>query len=168
MVPSLREALHHYTRAEYGRCLAHLQPGSSLRRDLELDLHLQAHVPKLVDMIRERCVVQYCQPYSSVSLETMGRVFGCDINEIEEIASKLIERGGMDGMKLSSSGRVRIDAHAKTLSVEDPNVAERRARRRVRVNAAKMGVLFKRNAEGMLQREFDLFGIYNLVLLVCV
>jgi hypothetical protein len=82
----------------------------------------------------------------------MGCVFGCGAKEMEEVVAKLISTGGMDDMKLG--GRVRIDAYAKTLCVEDPSVAERRERRRVRVMAAKMGVQFKRNAEGMLMREF--------------
>lgn len=148
----MREALRHYSRAEYGQCLSYLQPGSSVRRDLEIDLHLHTHVPTLLDMIRDRCILQYFQPYSSVSLEKMGSVFGCDVKEMEGVVSKLISSGGMDGMKFG--GRVRIDAHAKTLGVEDPSVNERRERRRVRVMAAKMGVQFKRNAEGMLLREF--------------
>lgn len=152
LVPSMREALRHYSRAEYGLCLSYLQPGSSLRRDLEIDLHLHVHVPTLLDMIRDRCILQYFQPYSSVCLDKMGCVFGCSVKEMEEVVSKLISSGGMEGMKLG--GRVRIDAHAKTLCVEDPTVAERRARRRVRVMAAKMGVQFKRNTEGMLLREF--------------
>jgi hypothetical protein len=148
----MREALRHYARAEYGPCLSYLQPGSALRRDLEIDLHLHSHVSTLLDMIRDRCIVQYFQPYSSVSLEKMGCVFGCSVKEMEEVVSKLISSGGgMDGMKLG--GRVRIDAYAKTLSIEDPSVAERRERRRARVMAAKMGVQFKRNAEGMLMSE---------------
>ena len=109
-------------------------------------------MPTLLDMIRDRCILQYFQPYSSVSLEKMGCVFGCGAKEMEEVVAKLISTGEMDGMKLG--GRVRIDAYAKTLCVEDPSVAERRERRRVRVMAAKMGVQFKRNAEGMLMREF--------------
>jgi hypothetical protein len=148
----MREALRHYARAEYGPCLSYLQPGSALRRDLEIDLHLQSHVPTLLDMIRDRCIVQYFQPYSSVSLEKMGCVFGCSVKEMEEVVSKLIRSGGMDGMK-KLGGRVRIDAYAKTLSIEDSSVAERRERRRARVMAAKMGVQFKRNAEGMLMSE---------------
>ena len=147
----MREALRHYARAEYGPCLSYLQPGSALRRDLEIDLHLQSHVPTLLDMIRDRCIVQYFQPYSSVSLEKMGCVFGCSVKEMEVVVSKLISSGGMDRMKLG--GRVRIDAYAKTLSIEDSSVAERRERRRARVMTAKMGVQFKRNAEGMLMSE---------------
>ena len=148
----MREALRHYSRAEYGQCLALLQ--HSIKRDLLLDIHLHAHVPILLDMIRDRCIVQYFQPYSSVSLEKMGHVFGYDnVDEIEEVVAKLISNGGVDGMSLGN-GRARINALDKTLSVEGPRSLERKARRQARVRAAKMGVQFARNAEGMILREF--------------
>ena len=163
LVPALREALRHYCRAEYGPCLSYLQHGrSSIRRDLDIDLHLHSHVPVLLDMIRDRCILQYFKPYSSVSLEKMGNVFGCTVKEMEEAVSKLIVNGGMDGMKLGD--RVRIDAYAKTLCVEDSKVAERRARRRVRVMAAKMGVQFSRNAEGMLLRKCVTIILFKIVI----
>mmetsp|Transcript_29310 Transcript_29310/g.70722 ORF Transcript_29310/g.70722 Transcript_29310/m.70722 type:complete len:229 (+) Transcript_29310:2-688(+) len=151
----MREALCHYSRAEYGQCLSLLQH-SSIRRDLLLDIHLHAHVPALLDMIRDRCIVQYFRPYSSVSLEKMGRVFGCNAREMEEVVAKLISGTGSDGGEedegMSLGDGARINALEKTLSVEGPRSVERRARRRARVRAAKMGVVFARNAEGMIMR----------------
>lgn len=155
LVPTMREALRHYSRAEYGQCLSLLQHGS-IRRDLLLDIHLHAHVPALLDMIRDRCIVQYFRPYSSVSLEKMGRVFGCNAREMEEVVAKLISGTGIDGAEedegMSLGEGARINALEKTLSVEGPRSVERRARRRARVRAAKMGVVFARNAEGMIMR----------------
>ena len=157
LVPTMREALCHYSRAEYGQCLSLLQH-SSIRRDLLLDIHLHAHVPALLDMIRDRCIVQYFRPYSSVSLEKMGRVFGCNAREMEEVVAKLISGTGNDGAEedegMSLGDGARINALEKTLSVEGPRSVERRARRRARVRAAKMGVVFARNAEGMIMREY--------------
>ena len=150
LVPSMREALRHYSRAEYGQCLALLQ--GTIQRDILLDIHLHAHVPILLDMIRNRCIVQYFQPYSSVSLEKMGGVFGCSVDEMEDVIANLISNGGEDGMSLGEGAR--INALDKTLSVEGPKSVERKARRKARVNAAKMGVLFTRNAEGMILREY--------------
>mmetsp|Transcript_11235 Transcript_11235/g.24713 ORF Transcript_11235/g.24713 Transcript_11235/m.24713 type:complete len:571 (+) Transcript_11235:101-1813(+) len=148
LVPAMREALRHYSRAEYGQCLALLQ--TTIRHDLLLDIHLHTHVPILLDMIRDRCIVQYFQPYSSVSLEKMGNVFGCTVKEMEDVVAKLISNGGVDGLSLGEGAR--INALDKTLSVEGPKSVERKARRRARVMAAKMGVQFTRNAEGMLLR----------------
>ena len=144
----MREALRHYSRAEYGQCLELLQ--TTIQRDLLVDIHLHAHVPILLDMIRDRCIVQYFQPYSSVSLEKMGDVFGCSVKEMEDVVAKLISNGGVDGISLGEGAR--INALEKTLNVEGAKSVGKKARRKVRVNAAKMGVLFNRNAEGMILR----------------
>lgn len=153
LVPTMREVLRHYSRAEYGQCLSLLQGG--LRRDLLLDIHLHAHVPALLDMIRDRCIVQYFRPYSSVSLEKMGRVFGCSSLEMEGVVARLLTTGDRAdvGMYLGE-GRARINARDGTLTVEAPGSAERRAGRRARVMAAKMGRQFTREAEAVILREF--------------
>jgi len=149
LVPTMREALRHYSRAEYGRCLSLLQSGT-LRRDLLLDVHLHAHVPVLLDMIRDRCIAQYFQPYSSVGLERMGNVFGCTLGEMEEVVAELLSGSGAEGVSLGEGAR--INALEGTLSVEGSRSVERKARRKARVRAAKMGVQFTRNAEGMILR----------------
>ena len=100
-------------------------------------------------MIRDRCIIQYFKPYSSVSLEKMGTVFGCTTTEMEDIVANLISNGGVEGMSLGEGARINA---LETLSVEGPASVERKARRKARVKAAKMGVLFTRNAEGMLLR----------------
>jgi hypothetical protein len=148
LVPAMKEALRHYSLAEYGQCISILQ--NTIQRDLLLDIHLHAHVPSLLDMIRDRCIVQYFQPYSSVSLEKMGKVFGYNVMDIEAVVAKLISNGGVGGTTLGEGAR--INALDKTLSVESQSTVERKARRRARVRAAKMGLHFVRNAEGIISR----------------
>jgi len=146
LVPTMRETLRHYSKAEYGACLSLLQ--TTIQHDLLLDIHLHAHVPILLDMIRDRCIVQYFQPYSSVSLAKMGIVFGCSVDEMEEVVAKLIASGGVDGQGLGEGSR--INALEKTLCIEGQK--EKRERRKVYVRASKMGVEFERNAVGMILR----------------
>jgi COP9 signalosome complex subunit 1 len=148
LVPSVRDALRHYSLAEYGPCMSILQ--GTVRKDISLDIHLHPHVNTLLDMIRDRCIVQYFSPYSSVSLEKMGAVFGHDVVEMEKIVAKLIQNGAVEGVSLGVGAR--INAIDKTLSVFSASCVERKARRRARVKAAKMGVEFVRNAEGMIMR----------------
>eukprot|EP00804_Cyclotella_cryptica_P006535 CCRYP_012795-RB/>CCRYP_012795-RB protein AED:0.08 eAED:0.08 QI:33/1/1/1/1/1/5/63/522 len=148
LVPAMRDALRHYSLAEYGQCISILQ--SSVRRDILLDIHLHAHVPVLLDMIRDRCIVQYFQPYSSVSLEKMGKVFGYNESDMEDIVANLIINGGVQGMSLGEGAR--INSLEKTLNVYSTSCVERKARRRARVKAAKMGINFVRNAEGLIMR----------------
>lgn len=148
LVPSIRDALRHYSLAEYGSCISILQ--NTVKRDILLDIHLHSHVNTLMDMIRDRCIVQYFSPYSSVSLEKMGAVFGQNVADMEEIVAKLIKNGGVEGMTLGEGAR--INSINKTLSVYSSSTVERKARRRARVKAAKMGIDFVRNAEGMVMR----------------
>lgn len=145
----MRDALRHYSLAEYGLCISVLQ--NTVRRDILLDIHLHSHVPALLEMIRDRCIVQYFQPYSSVSLEKMGKVFGYSESDMEDIVAKLIINGGVHGMSLGEGAR--INSLEKTLSVYSSSCIERKARRRARVMAAKMGISFVRNAEAMIMRE---------------
>ena len=148
LVPSLRDALRHYSLAEYGACISTLQ--STVKKDIMLDIHLHSHVDTILDMIRDRCIVQYFSPYSSVSLEKMGGVFGQNVEDMESIVAKLIQSGGVEGVSLGEGAR--INAMDKTLTVFSSSCVERKARRRARVNAAKMGIEFVRNAEGMIMR----------------
>ena len=78
---------------------------------------------------------------------------------MEDVVAKLLigSDGGVDGMSLGEGAR--INALDKTLCVEGPKSVQRKARRRARVRAAKMGVEFARNAEGMILRE-SMFMIY--------
>lgn len=145
LVPDMREALRHYSRAEYGQCLSILQ--CTLKRDLLIDIHLHSHVPILLDMIRDKCIEQYFQPYSSVSLEKMGNVFGCTLKEMEMIVVKLVGNGS-----LGEGARVNIADF--TLCVESGESLNKKTRRRARVTAAKMGAHFTRSAEGMIMRKF--------------
>ena len=58
------------------------------------------------------------------------------------------------GVVLSLGEGARINSLEKTLSVEGNLMAKKKARRRARVMAAKMGVQFARNAEGVILREW--------------
>mmetsp|Transcript_4465 Transcript_4465/g.8242 ORF Transcript_4465/g.8242 Transcript_4465/m.8242 type:complete len:633 (-) Transcript_4465:168-2066(-) len=169
LVPTLRTALMHYSRAEYGPCLKIL---GEAEKEWILDIHLHHHLGGLMDRIRDRCIVQYFTPYSSASLVTMGKVFGCGVEEMEAMVCRLLSSAGdgngvnnavsgEDGAGTSpNDGRsptllgegVRINALDKTLCVENRRSVEKRARRRARVMAAKMGMQFERNAEAMLLR----------------
>lgn len=159
LVPDMREALRHYSRAEYGQCLSILQ--HTLKRDLLVDIHLHSHVPILLDMVRDKCIEQYFQPYSSASLEKMGSVFGCTLEEMEMIVVKLIGNGSL-------GEGARVNVADLTLRVESGDNLEKKTRRRARVAAAKMGAHFTRSAEGMIMRKSmppDIRLYYALLLL---
>lgn len=69
LLPWMRDAIRHFARAEYGEFLSIVD---SKKGDMYLDVHLHRHVDKILEQMRDRCLVQYFFPYLSVSLESMG------------------------------------------------------------------------------------------------
>jgi len=107
-------------------------------------------VPILLDMIRDRCITQYLVPYSCVSIEKMGRVFGCSACDMEGIVAKLLLNGELGNDE--RSGKVRINARDGTLSKESTSLGQKKAGRKARVLAMKMGRQFTRETESVLLR----------------
>lgn len=100
-------------------------------------------------MIRDRCITQYLVPYSCVSIEKMGRVFGYTACDMESIVAKLLYNGELGNDEHS---KVRINTHDGTLSKETATLGEMKAARKARVLAMKMGRQFTRETEGILLR----------------
>eukprot|EP00814_Leptocylindrus_danicus_P019093 CAMPEP_0116019462 /NCGR_PEP_ID=MMETSP0321-20121206/9253_1 /TAXON_ID=163516 /ORGANISM="Leptocylindrus danicus var. danicus, Strain B650" /LENGTH=586 /DNA_ID=CAMNT_0003490041 /DNA_START=144 /DNA_END=1904 /DNA_ORIENTATION=- len=110
LLPWMRDAIRHFARAEYGEFLSIV---GSKKGDMYLDVHLHRHVDKILEQIRDRCLVQYFFPYLSVSLESMGKRFGMNIDKIEDAVASLIEKGKIDA---------RINSRDKTLVAKEvPN-----------------------------------------------
>lgn len=71
--PHIRRATSFFVACKYTQCLEILE---SYRNDYLLDLYLQSHVLRIYGRIREKSMVQYFEPFGSVSLESMVAVFG--------------------------------------------------------------------------------------------
>ena len=69
LLPWMRDALRHFSRADYGTFLSIIE---SKRGEMLLDIHLHPHVNNIFEQIRDRCLVQYFNPFESVRLEAMG------------------------------------------------------------------------------------------------
>jgi hypothetical protein len=83
----------------------------------------------------------------------MGRVFGYTACNMERIVAKLLlngELGTTDDER--RSGKVRINARDGTLMKESTSLGEKKAVRKARVLAMKMGRQFTRETEGVLLR----------------
>ncbi|KPI45039.1 COP9 signalosome complex subunit 1 [Cyphellophora attinorum] len=71
--PHIRRATSFFVACKYTQCLEILE---SYRNDYLLDLYLQPHVDRLYRRVREKSIVQYFEPFGSVRLENMEKVFG--------------------------------------------------------------------------------------------
>ena len=58
-----------------------------------MDIHLSPHVNDLTQLIRDRALILYFQPFQSIRLQRMGEAFGMSIEEIEGHVVRLIQSG---------------------------------------------------------------------------
>ncbi len=72
----VRELLHDFYGSRYASCLRTL---AALRPSLALDMYLAPHVEALYSAIRQRALIQYTAPFTSVSLATMAEAFSSSV-----------------------------------------------------------------------------------------
>ena len=70
--PHIRRAISFFCASKYSQCLAILE---SYRADYLLDLYLQPHMNEIYKRVRTKAIVQYFQPFSKVTLESMEKMF---------------------------------------------------------------------------------------------
>jgi len=105
----VREVVNNFYDSKYTTCFAALD---GMRLLLTHDLHLREHVAGLYKRIRERALIQYCQPYISVDLEVMASAFNTSSGDLQLELATLIE-----SEKISA----RIDCQSNTLTASSAN-----------------------------------------------
>jgi len=74
-----------------------------------IDVHLSPHVHDLTNLIRNRAVVLYFQPFATIKLDRMSAAFGWTIEEVEYHVVNLIQSGDIQG---------RVDSQNKILQAK--------------------------------------------------
>ncbi len=111
MVPHLQDAIKCYMKADYGGCLQRMEP---MKEYLIRDLFMSPHVDTLWTMMREKCILQYSQPYSTVSLIAMKDSFRFEnVDEVEDVVASLIESKRLVGAKIDGVNRTLTRISAK-------------------------------------------------------
>ena len=70
--PHIRRAISFFCSSKYQQCLEILE---SYRADYQLDIYLQLHVSEIYKRVRTKSIVQYFQPFSKVTLQSMEKMF---------------------------------------------------------------------------------------------
>ena len=71
--PQIRRAINLFCASKYGQCLEILE---GYRADYLLDIYLQDHVASIFKQVRTKSIIQYFEPFSRVTLETLSNTFG--------------------------------------------------------------------------------------------
>jgi len=103
LAPEMREALDEFYSSRYAPCLNRLE---KMKASLLLDIHLHQHVESLYQRIRDRALIQYTSPFSSVDMNTMAEAFNTSVVGLEKELCALIRDGHV---------AARIDSHNKRL-----------------------------------------------------
>ena len=70
--PHVRRAIAFFVNAKYAQCLSTLE---AYRSDWLLDIYLQPLVADIFAVVRQKCIVQYFEAFSCVSLDELARHF---------------------------------------------------------------------------------------------
>lgn len=142
VIPHLKEAIEAYIRADYAECLSRLD---KVRGLWEMDMYLAPQSKELWEKVRGKCLIQYFEPYSSVSLYDVMESFSFDnMEQLEDLIADFIERKEMRN--------VRIDGVNKILSRLSVDQLERQRRKEMLRKLCRMGDGLLNNVEGMLLR----------------
>lgn len=141
-IPDLKEAIQAYVSADYRECLKLID---GLRGEWETDIYLAPQAETLWNRVRGKCLVQYFEPYCSVSMHTVMQSFAFEsVGEAENVVADLIEKKEIEGAK--------IDGVKNTLNELSAEQLERRRRRIMMRRLGRTGDLLLDEVEGMLLR----------------
>lgn len=103
--PQLIELLGSYTSSRFGRCFEIMR---SVKPRLLLDPFISRNVDELFEKIRQKCVLQYLQPYSTIKMATMAEAVGMSSAELQLSLLELIEQKHVSLKIDQNEGIVRI------------------------------------------------------------
>jgi hypothetical protein len=101
VVPEVAAIATDYFHSRYAACLSAL---ARLQPSLRLDVHVGAHVSRLIETVRHEALTLYFSPFSSVDMHRMAADFGLTCEALEAQVAALIVRNKM---------AARIDSHNK-------------------------------------------------------
>ena len=87
LVPEVRELLYDFYYSRYAACMSHLD---RIKGELMLDIHLHDHLEELYAQIRNKALIQYCTPFTSLKIATMAEAFSSTVPQLEKELAKLI------------------------------------------------------------------------------
>ncbi|KAI8991021.1 26S proteasome subunit RPN7-domain-containing protein [Mycotypha africana] len=106
MEPDLYHLVESFYKSKYAVCFDLLE--NRFRPSLEMDMYLQPHhVETMIQLVREKSMVQYCLPYSVIDMRKMATAFNMSLTTLEDELCALIAKKG----KIAA----RIDSHRKIL-----------------------------------------------------
>jgi COP9 signalosome complex subunit 1 len=103
--PSLYELIESFYRSKYTRCFEILNEYKQL---LRLDMFMESSLDRLMQLVHEKAIVQYCTPYSNIDMRKMARAFNIDVDTLEDYLVDLIGKNEMMTARIDSHNKVML------------------------------------------------------------
>lgn len=107
--PHIRRAISQFVNGRYSACLSILE---AYRSDYLLDINLQPHVKQLYAVIRAKCIFNFVQPFSCVTIDNLNAAFSPLGGSIDQELVEMIGNGTLDA---------RIDTIDRVVTIASPN-----------------------------------------------
>ncbi|KAG0831151.1 hypothetical protein G6F19_006881 [Rhizopus arrhizus] len=101
--PSLYELIESFYRSKYTRCFEILNEYKQL---LRLDMFMESSLDRLMQLVHEKAIVQYCTPYSNIDMRKMARAFNIDVDTLEDYLVDLIGKNEMMTARIDSHNKI--------------------------------------------------------------
>lgn len=72
----VRECIYDFYKSRYASCLCNL---ARMKSSLAFDIYLHTHIDDLHTQIRQKALIQYTEPFSSVLLHPMADAFSVSV-----------------------------------------------------------------------------------------
>ncbi len=132
---NIRLLMEYFIDSNYSEFLKLL---SILKNNLLLiDMHMDKHIDKLLEIISDRAIVQYCLPYSSLDLKRMALSLNQDVNELEKNIARLIGKGDLS-FRIDSA---KHELHSKIHNIRDTTFEKVSQLNEMHASSIKQGVL---------------------------
>lgn len=100
--PHIRRAISQFVNGRYSACLSILE---SYHADYLLDINLQPHLKHLYTVIRGKCIFNFVQPFSCVTMDNLNAAFCPPGASIDQELVEMISNGALDA-RIDSIDRV--------------------------------------------------------------
>ena len=104
--PYVRELIEAYMGSKFSSVLELLDRYSTRHY---LDIHLASHILNLVNLIKNRAIVLYFQPFTTIRMDRMSRAFGWTVAQLEDAVVGLIQTGEIQA-RLDKQNKVSLCA----------------------------------------------------------
>ena len=108
--PATRQLASTFLQGDFSSCLSTL---SQVASDLALDPFMAPHTGRLLQLIRQRCLVDYITPYCTIDLNVMAARFNTTLDALEKELVSMIGRSVVEA---------RIDLQKKVLYTHHENM----------------------------------------------